>query len=548
MNLIMKKNCLSGSSKIITAVILFFMAFEAGIAQQKQLRIEIEAKSESDAYNIIPFGNKGVLLFFKYSTKGDRLYENYNFTMYSTSFKELWEQTVNIKTTWQYHSYKYIDEKLYMLFQKPYLSNKTPILLLTMDVNKGTYTTNEYDIPAKSVIRGFELTKNHLFIGGRTEVPQSTYCFQTCFNMFIIPLIFDLSVINIDPVMFIIDRNSGKGEWIPANLKKNGMVENIQLIDSNKVSYMVNTFIKRNKQKILIYDIGANGSIENTTSIDEINDKKIINDARFCSLGNNEKLIIGTYSRGKYRSNRGQAKLQPASGIYFAKGKGNSITYIKYHNFSVFKNLFNSMSAKAAAKTKKSIQKAQAKGKEFFFEFNILFHDIIVKNNQYIVVGELYYPEFRTVHYYTYDAYGRPILQTYQVFAGYRYTQALIACFDNDGNLLWDNQFNIKKILTFNLKERVKLIFDKDDIILVYCTDGKIASKIIRGSEVIEGDDFSKIETKYQDDKLIDDMESDIEYWYDNYYITYGYQRIKNRTQPGKNKRTVFYFSKIAFQ
>lgn len=546
--MINKKIYLSGIYKITIAIVIGISLINTCIAQQKQLRIEIEAKSESDAYNIIPFGNKGVLLFFKYSDKKDKMYENYNFTMYSTNFKELWEQTINVKTTWQYHSYKYIGEKLYLLFQKPYLSDKTPLLLIAIDINKGTYNTNEYELPAKSVIKKFEITDNFLFIGGRTEVSQASYCFQGCFNMLIIPLIFDLSLIDIDPVMYIINRTNGKGEWISANLKKNGVVENIQKTDSNTISYMVNTYIKRNQQKILIYDIAANGKIDKIIPLDENQDKKIINDARFYTLNSNEKLIIGTFSKGKYKSNYRQAKLQPASGIYFAKTAGEKITYIKYHNFSAFKNLFNNMNAKNAAKTKKKIQKTQAKGKEYFFEFNILFHDLIIQNNQYIAVGELYYPEFRTVHYYTYDVYGRPILQTYQVFAGYRYTQALIACFDSEGNLLWDNQFNIKNILTFNLKERVKLIFDKDDIILVYSTDGKIASKIIRGSEVIEGDDFSKIETKYQDDKLIDDMESDIEFWYDNYYITYGYQRIKNRTQPGKNKRTVFYFSKIAFQ
>jgi hypothetical protein len=40
----------------------------------------------------------------------------------------------------------------------------------------------------------------------------------------------------------------------------------------------------------------------------------------------------------------------------------------------------------------------------------------------------------------------------------------------------------------------------------------------------------------------------DIEYWYDNYFLAHGYQRIKTKGKLIGGRRTVFYFQKIAYK
>jgi len=88
---------------------------------------------------------------------------------------------------------------------------------------------------------------------------------------------------------------------------------------------------------------------------------------------------------------------------------------------------------------------------------------------------------------------------------------------------------------------------DGEDIVMVYNNGESVASKIIRGNQVVEGKQYTKIETGSKEDKLIGDYNSGMEYWYGNYFISYGYQRIRNK-QMDKSRRTVFYFNKIAFQ
>ncbi len=87
----------------------------------------------------------------------------------------------------------------------------------------------------------------------------------------------------------------------------------------------------------------------------------------------------------------------------------------------------------------------------------------------------------------SYDYYGRAVPQYYSVFDGYRYTNALIASFDKNGEVQWSNIFDMLKIISFSLKERVNCFFDGDDIILSYTENGQIASEIINGADMFIG-------------------------------------------------------------
>jgi hypothetical protein len=78
-------------------------------------------------------------------------------------------------------------------------------------------------------------------------------------------------------------------------------------------------------------------------------------------------------------------------------------------------------------------------------------------------------------------------------------------------------------------------------------SEGKIASKIIHNAEVIEKLDFSQVELQYPNDKLLSETKSRMVHWYNNFFLCYGYQEIKNVALERNNKRLVFYFNKIRF-
>jgi len=124
---------------------------------------------------------------------------------------------------------------------------------------------------------------------------------------------------------------------------------------------------------------------------------------------------------------------------------------------------------------------------------------------------------------------------------------AVVVSFNPEGKLLWDNTIEIRNIVSTELKPRVFLFSSGPELVLGYQSDGKIYSKIIRKDETIESLDFSSLELLQPADKLLSEARGRTEHWYDHFFLSSGYQEIKNISRQQDGKRFVFYFSKIRF-
>lgn len=533
-------------------LILFITIFYNAFAQ-KPVRVEIETQS-SDAYRITPFAEKGVMLFYESNEKKKTRSEDvWYFSFYSSSFKKLWSKELKTSKAWSFRGVENDSDNLYMFFAKPYFNAKTPIMIIEINIKNGEHKLHTTEIPVKSDVSEFVLSNKNAFIGGETEQSDFAHVSQTCFSFTLVPFITGWSFIKTKPVIYTWDLNNESGQLVATEFKKETFVESIQpSANQNSANYLIKNDASRKDSYLYIYDIDSKGNQNKTIRLESDDNQRRLNNGKIHPIDESNKIIIGTYyamPKNKMFYSKDQTK-RYSSGIYFTKLTNDNQETIKYYNFSKFKNLIYSFNKRRTKRMIKKASKLEAQGKEVSFNYQLLFHDIIERDNQYIVIAEAYYPQYRTVYYTYYDIYGRPITTSYTVFEGYRYTDAIVAAFDIEGNLLWDNTFRIRNILTHYLKERVKVVFEDQDIILLYSSEGKIASKVIRGNEVVEGLEFIDIETTYDNDKILNDYNSDIVFWYDNYFISYGYQKIKNNVQlRGKEKRrNVFYFNKIAFQ
>jgi hypothetical protein len=81
---------------------------------------------------------------------------------------------------------------------------------------------------------------------------------------------------------------------------------------------------------------------------------------------------------------------------------------------------------------------------------------------------------------------------------------------------------------------------------LFYSNENKINYKVISTDKEPGPLQNIQLEKLYKGDKIMEDLGSRMINWYDNYFICYGYQKIRNNRISG-GKRTIFYFSKLAF-
>jgi hypothetical protein len=520
---------------------------------EKPLRVEIEAKYNSDSYKIIPFGEKGVLLFYM-SNEEERKSNpgQWYFTMYDTDFKELWAKEQVISRDMEYLNFDYNEKNLYILFGKDISSGTSgSIKILKINIDSSTIKSFDAVMDVRASITSFKVINDVVMISGCKTPSRGSTFLQSCYSFTCIPNIFSSTLYHYQPFVFIFNLNYGTTKVVNDIYEGHAYADDLSIDDKNETfDVTVKNHIPRKTNAMYIDEFNTDGTKVSTLKLVTNDENRKLNTCRIVTLSENEKILIGTYNnltKGAKANPAISGMTEGASGIFFCKIANGEQQEIKFYNFSKFKNFYSYISERRALKMLKKAKKLELKGKELSYNYRLLVHDIIKKDSNYIMVAEAYYPEYHTVYYTSYDAYGRPVTTSYTIFDGYRYTNAIIAGFDNKGELLWDNSFEIWNILTFDLKERVNTMFDGDDILLTYSNEGNIASKIIRGNEVVEGKEYTEIESTFTNDKLISDYNSDMEFWYGSYFISYGYQKIKNNLQ-NKSKRTVFYFNKIAFQ
>lgn len=137
------------------------------------------------------------------------------------------------------------------------------------------------------------------------------------------------------------------------------------------------------------------------------------------------------------------------------------------------------------------------------------------------------------------------------VFDGYQDTHAVITKFDTEGNLVWDETFELwQACKPYYPKKLISVAGTTQNTVkLVFASRNKINSKSIsfEGETLVDATS-DELETKYDTDKTKWSL-SEIDYWYDNYFMSYGMQKIKNKDEKGvKKKRKVYFVSKIAFE
>ena len=173
--------------------------------------------------------------------------------------------------------------------------------------------------------------------------------------------------------------------------------------------------------------------------------------------------------------------------------------------------------------------------------------------DSYLFIGEAYYATYRQVPYTTYvQINGRSTPQTNfrQEFDGYQYTHAVISKYDKDGKLLWDTTFELfQAYKPYYEKKFIRVAENSEQgLQLAFSSRNKLVSKFINPEgEVSNEQQTDEIETGYDGDKSRW-SNSNLSYWYDDYFLAYGSQKIKNKKDKSvEKKRRVFFINKVQY-
>ncbi|RFS14847.1 hypothetical protein [Emticicia sp. C21] len=519
----------------ILASVTLLLTLTATQAQSVK-RIEIPTNGEDNKYQVITLGEEGLLILSKTSKK------TFNITKFDAELQQSWSVNGDLEENQSYVDYARDGRDIYFLFSK---FNSDLYQIIKVSTGIGIMQKFFFENISRFEVSEFKVHNDFAYLAGMVKE---------------------------EPVLMSVNLQRLQPRILAGGLKGTASISSIDFDDENGLLVVSYSVKKGRSSYMVVKRINPNGKIVEQLSVEPEEDYGLLTGKLF-SLNDGTQLMIGNFGYKGYQSNG----VPMSQGLYISKVDEENPEYVKMHSFTEFKNFFKFMSQKQQDRIERQITKKRDKGSDLRLNYRVLVHDIIQKDNQYILVAEVFYPEFRNNNnFYGSGMYGSPFYSPYgfntmsyyryyglnswawnpwlyggsrgfnnQQFDGFKYTHAVVAAFDEKGNLIWDNSFSFDNVKSQELKEKVKIKLDSNnDITLVYSNKGKLASKIVRGNEVIEGNKVLEVGTEQDGDKVRDTSTDDLEYWHQNYYLAWGYQKIANKTG---GSRKVFYLNKIAF-
>lgn len=500
-------------------------------------RIEIPVPNNLEIFSI-PIEKKGVIVLTQTSTS------TFNLKKYDTDLQQNWTLNGTIGANLDYVTHSYDGKNVYLLFSK-YNSNSYEII----KIFPGPGFIEKYKIFSidKIELSDFEATENVVFLSG---------------------------VVKNTPIILFTDLQNKKTKVLPTAFK--GIAE-VQSMETDTTSGEVNITFAVGKSKdyqLVVKSFDLNGMPTTEIQLDPEDGFAMLN-GRLNTVSTNNQIMFGTYG---YKNTIGSQKGPFSQGIYMTKINEHEINETKFYDFTDFKNFFAFLNPKQRVRQEKKVADKKEKGKDLKLSHRMLVHEIIEQDDKYILVAEAFFPEYRyNNNYYSpygsgfgsyspfYSSYFNPYRWGYgnwgryspfsnyygyrgsgnrEIFDGWKYTHGVVAAFDKQGNLLWDNNIELKNIKTQTLKEKVKVKVDGENITMSYADKGEIFTKTIKNGIVIDELKAKPVSSEKEGDSVKRTSTDEIELWFGNYFLATGIQRISN--EDG-GKRNVFYLNKVAF-
>ena len=493
------------------------------------VRMEVPSALESGTFQVETLGTDGIMIFYESNEISSEYQRKWYFGLFDTKLNQVWLKFIPLNDGIQFLISTRRDHMLHLLFRS--LESGKPdndsYAIVSYNIKTQAFSNISGTIPQNAEIVGFEVIDDKACIG------------------------LNLKKNNTD-ILFV-NLNNGEIEVETIESDNESYLETIAVDPLNKHFYIQVKYVKDKRyleDKIIRYS--RSGKKETSYSISNQEGLKLLRNFIFMPVKDNKLTILGTFDMitGKMVSLKDLKDDTEAKsvGMFFLQYEDDVQKTLKYYDFLNFDNIYGSMEGREMSYSKNKGQNEEdeklEKSLSAFFHFQS--PSVIKKNDQYIFTVEIYKPYYRSETQMDYDFYGRPMPRSYNIFDGYQFYDLIIASLSEKGDLIWNNDFEIKNMRTFFLEKHVAIFQDEDFLSMAYVNDGKLFSQTIDGPVDLNKEEIA-IETQFSKDRVTEDENNSIVHWFDHFFLIYGYQKLKNRSLGDQSIRTVFYANKVAF-
>jgi len=473
---------------------------QATDSDRYELTLDDRAVYESP--KVAALGKDGVLIYHKVRDKAKDFLEVIKI---DTTLTENWRGGIPIEKNLIVSKVETQDHIVYALLHSAGYGGYD-FQVIAMDVRTQNYNTYVVKnlIPLKPT--DFKISSNGLLIGGY-------------FND--IPVVLHFNII------------TGRSRLLPGFFNDVGVLNQIKVYGNGLIDIIVSTKNIQRKKVLWLRTYSSEGDLINTTILQDENKNLIF--GRSLRKPDGTQIVAGNFAL----RNSDYSK-----GVFITEIDPDGVYTLRYHNFSDFENYFKYMKPSREARVKERIERRKLKGKKIRYTYLFQTHELHQYGDEYLLLGETFYPRYYYLNSFGYYNRGD------RIFDGYRYTHALIVGFDQDGELVWDNTFEMNDVKTFDIIQYVKLAPRGEQLGLLYLYENEVRSKTINQNQVLKEKSKQPLKLKYDSDNVKEKktVTSFLEYWYSPYFLAWGIQEVSHsNTGNDFSDRTVLFINKIKY-
>ncbi len=477
---------IKGSNRNFRISILIFVLSAFTSSAYGQLtqaeRFEIDITQIGGNYQVVTCED-GVLIWSKWNIRNSLDTVALKVSFLDTNLSEQWSDTF----AWNRHirliDQKSYGSKIYILF-KDYFNTGNNFELLEIDVLSGNSQLRSISNDLTFNYLDWQVTDKAVLIGGYSE-----------FNPIVIYKNYSESLPKILPGLY-----GHKIEMTQINLSSD---DTIEVLTAGKG--------KMGNRGIFINSYNQDAQLINTAKVKAPDYKHILTSGIKTPINSTSSLVAGTFS---------EQNTNYSQGIYITKLNHQKQQMMKFYDYTDLDSFFNYLPAGKEKRLLGRAKRKEAKNKNLKLTYNLSFERFFKYQNIFILTGS--------------------VSSTRKG----NFTHAIVLAFDKDGNLLWNDRFELKET---NIHWSLK----KDKLNALYTIEDKIHIEII-GDDGVSGSydsiDMDSIQL-YSEDVVRSNTIGGIGKLNNNTYIISGIQSLKNKEKKGAGRnRTVFFINKLILE
>jgi hypothetical protein len=489
--------------KLFFVLFLVFIAFSHHSFSQLVESVDVEIPLDEnliDDFSVVSLDTNGVLLIhFQTSILGKK--GRLDFIKYDKDLRSQWANTIDPGPTFYLVKYFKGEDYLFCLLQE---NDSKKIKIVKIDLDRGDAITTESTMLTDMNVEFFAAIETKVVI---------------------------LGVYNDRPVAELhrlFDQTSKVLPQIHSNFLK---VLSLEVNESEKQIYLMLKDEKKCQFKLSVFDIDGK-----MLFMKDLGDKKhVILNSKILKIAKNTYFLAGNFADNCSEF---------SSGFYVTPL--NRTEDIQFFKFSELQNFYTYLSPKRQEKVKGRLQSKKLKGRDPKIRHRLNLQQPYVFDNQVLLVGEVYYPEYKNAMNYSRNSllHLGENYRTTRDFNNYKFTQSLFCTFDFDGKKSWDYSVDLKNLESEVLNNKVQVSNSKEGILVAFPKEKTIFMKLI--SKDKSPIDFVPLNIGSKNKEFVSDVTVDLSSWYKQTFLAFGYKTAKSASTLGSKQ--FFYLKKLTYE